>query len=166
MVITGWRAKTPRQDRPGAAGAENGGPGWPVARFSRRGGTIARGKKPLKWETCVDFGPRNPARSTPPEGRSWHFGPVIPNSRPFAMPGQLVRVSRGPGSAALHRRRSRARRRAIPHLHPTQAAGSGSLAADLPPTRGVVHVVAEDGNSAVGNWRRGVFRPGSTRIQS
>ena len=56
--------------------------------------------------------------------RTWPFAAFVPNSRPFALPGQLVRVSRGPGSAAAPAPRPRATSRdspPMPHSEPGDA---------------------------------------------
>lgn len=48
--------------------------------------------------------------------RTWPFAAFVPNFRPFALPGQLVRASRGPGPAATPTPRPRATSRNSPPM--------------------------------------------------
>ena len=106
---------------PGAASAENGRPGWPVARSFRRGSVMTRGQNRPRWELSADFDSENPARSLPPGRRSRVSDPAVPKFRQINLPGQPVRACAGPGSAPAPATAGQlARRRGIPHSHPTQ----------------------------------------------
>ena len=102
----------------GAASAESGRPGWPVARFFRGGSVMTRGQNRPRWELSADFDSENPARFLPPGRQSRGSDSTVPKLRQINLLGQPVTACAGPGSAPAPR--PGARRRGIPHSHPTQ----------------------------------------------